>query len=56
MIVTPAGSDRAVIALARATGVQTGRVDAVRGPWPARDGSDRIELAAAVGVTSCRAT
>ena len=52
VIVTPAGSDRAVIALARATGAQTGRVNGVRGHWPARDGSDRIELVTAVGVAS----
>jgi hypothetical protein len=50
--ITPAGSDSAVIALARATGVQTGRVDGVRGSWPAREGGDRVELATAAGVAS----
>jgi hypothetical protein len=39
-----------LVAIARATGRITGRVDGVRGMWPARDGSGRIELATAGGV------
>jgi len=39
-----------LVAIARATGQVTGRVDGVRGMWPARDGSDRIELATSAGV------
>ncbi len=39
-----------LVAIARATGEVTGRVDGVRGVWRARDGTDRIELATAAGV------
>ncbi len=46
----PAGT--ALVAIARATGAITGRVDGIRGSWPARDGSDRVEVATASGVTS----
>ncbi|TMQ02860.1 MAG: hypothetical protein E6J91_49585, partial [Deltaproteobacteria bacterium] len=42
----------ALVAIARATGKVTGRVDGVRGAWPARDGSERIEVATAVGIAS----
>jgi hypothetical protein len=37
-------------AVARATGGITGRIDGVRGFWPARDGSDRLEVSTATGV------
>jgi hypothetical protein len=37
-------------ALARATGAITGRIDGVRGYWPARDGSDRLEVSTNAGV------
>ena len=37
-------------ALARATGAITGRIDAVRGYWPARDGTDRVEVSTPAGV------
>lgn len=40
----------ALIAIARATGRITGRVDGVRGVWPARDGGDGLELATEAGV------
>jgi outer membrane protein assembly factor BamB len=40
----------ALLAIDRATGKLTGRVDGVRGSWKARDGSDRIEVATAAGV------
>jgi hypothetical protein len=46
----PGTAGPALIALARATGKVTGRVDGVRGHWRARDGSDRIEIATADGV------
>lgn len=42
----------ALIAFARATGKVTGRVEGVRGWWPARDGTDRIEVATYGGVAS----
>jgi hypothetical protein len=44
----PAGP--ALVAIARATGKITGRVDGVAGSWPARDGSDRLEIAKPPGV------
>jgi hypothetical protein len=37
-------------ALARATGAIMGRIDDVRGYWPARDGSDRLEVSTNAGV------
>ena len=39
-----------LIALARATGAETGRVEGARGAWPARDGSPTLEIATAAGV------
>ncbi len=39
-------------AIDRATGKITGRLEEVFGHWPARDGSDRIEIATATGVAS----
>lgn len=39
-----------LVALARETGAVTGRVDGVRGYWPARDGSDHLEVATPTGV------
>lgn len=51
-LITPAGRDSTVIALARATGLQTGRVDGVRGTWPARDSAERVELVTATGIAS----
>ncbi len=42
----------ALFALDRATGAVTGRIDGMRGMWPARDGDDRIEVATASGVSS----
>jgi hypothetical protein len=49
-LATAAG--RSLIALARDTGALIGRVDGVLGWWPARDGSDRLEIATATGVAS----
>jgi len=46
----PAGP--ALVAIARATGKITGRLDGVRGFWPARDGSGRIEVTSAFGLAS----
>ncbi|HET9625244.1 MAG TPA: PQQ-binding-like beta-propeller repeat protein [Kofleriaceae bacterium] len=46
----PGASTAALIALDRATGKITGRVDGVFGAWPARDGSERLEVATARGV------
>ena len=48
----PASGGGALIALARATGSVTGRVDGVRGVWPARDGSAAVEVATFAGVAS----
>jgi hypothetical protein len=42
--------ETALIAIARATGKITGRVDGVRGAWRARDGSAAVEVATASGV------
>ncbi|MGE0869618.1 MAG: hypothetical protein AB7P03_13720 [Kofleriaceae bacterium] len=48
-----ARSDRFdLIAIDRATGATLGTVADVRGYWPARDGSDRIEVATVAGVAS----
>jgi hypothetical protein len=41
-----------LVALARDTGKITGRVDGVLGYWPARDGSDRVEVSTGAGVAS----
>jgi hypothetical protein len=37
-------------ALARDSGTIAGRIDGVRGYWPARDGTDRLEVSTAAGV------
>jgi hypothetical protein len=51
VVVTEAGqAGHALVAIARDTGKVTGRLDGVRGWWPARDGSDRLEVATARGV------
>ncbi|HEX4422582.1 MAG TPA: hypothetical protein VH165_31925, partial [Kofleriaceae bacterium] len=54
VVVTQAGAAGAagttLVAIARTTGRPTGRIDGVLGVWPARDGSDRLEIATAAGV------
>jgi hypothetical protein len=59
ILVSGAGAERhagsagaTLVAIARTTGKLTGWVDGVRGWWPARDGSDRLEIATALGVAS----
>lgn len=53
VVVTEAGAaGPAVVAIERATGKVTGRLDGIRGVWPARDGSGRIETASALGIAS----
>jgi hypothetical protein len=53
VVVTGAGAaGLAVVAIERATGKVTGRLDGIRGAWPARDGSGRIETASAIGIAS----
>jgi hypothetical protein len=53
VVVTEAGAGGlAVVAIERATGKVTGRLDGIRGAWPARDGSGRIEAASAAGIAS----
>jgi hypothetical protein len=42
--------DRALVAVARDGGAITGRVDGVRGWWPARDGGADLEIATTAGV------
>lgn len=55
VVVTESGpAGMALVALARATGKPSGRVDGIRGAWPARDGSERIEVATALGIASHR--
>ncbi len=41
-----------VVAMARATGKITGKVDGVRGWWPARGAADRLEVSTYAGVSS----
>jgi hypothetical protein len=45
-------SGTGLVAVARDTGLVTGRIDGLRGYWPARDGSDRIEISTPAGVAS----
>jgi len=53
VLVTESGAaGPALVAIARATGKVTGRVDGIGGAWPARDGSDRIEVTTARGLVS----
>ncbi len=53
VVVTETGvAGPAVVAIERATGKVTGRLDGILGAWPARDGSGRIEAASALGVAS----
>ncbi|NVB81698.1 MAG: hypothetical protein HOV81_25105 [Kofleriaceae bacterium] len=46
LVTTVQGGGTSLVALARETGEATGTIDGVRGYWPARDGSDRIEVSA----------
>lgn len=46
LVTTVHGGGTSLVALARETGESTGAIDGVRGYWPARDGSDRIEVSA----------
>lgn len=51
ILVTVAGpAGTALVALARDTGALTGTVEGVRGFWPARDGSERLEISTSSGV------
>jgi len=50
IVETPGAAGSTLIALARTTGRETGRVDGVRGWWPARTGPG-IEIATSTGVT-----
>ncbi|HUS28537.1 MAG TPA: PQQ-binding-like beta-propeller repeat protein [Kofleriaceae bacterium] len=43
-------SGTSLLAVARATGVVSGSIDGVRGYWPARDGSDKLEVSTSTGV------
>jgi hypothetical protein len=52
VLVRETGAGPAVVAIERATGKVTGRLDGIGGAWPARDGSGRIEAASALGVAS----
>ncbi len=47
-----AKADGALLSFARATGALSARVAEVRAWWPARDGSERIEIATTAGVAS----
>jgi len=51
IVETPGVAGSTLVALARATGVETGRVDGVQGWWPARTGPG-IEIATATGVAT----
>ena len=53
IVVTQAGEPGAglsMLSFARATGKLRARIDGVLGAWPARDGSDRVEVSTASGV------
>lgn len=51
VLVTESGpAGQSLVAIARATGKVAGRVDGVLGWWPARDGSERVEIATPAGV------
>jgi outer membrane protein assembly factor BamB len=51
VLVTVSGTNgTALVALARETGAVVGRIDGVHGFWPARDGSDRIEVSSTRNV------
>ncbi|MBA3454081.1 MAG: hypothetical protein H0T42_13385 [Deltaproteobacteria bacterium] len=50
IVETPGPASSTLIALARTSGKETGRVDDVRGWWPARSGPG-IEIATSTGVT-----
>ena len=51
IVKTPGPAGATLISLARATGKETGRVDGVRGWWPARSGPG-IEIATSTGVST----
>jgi len=51
IVETPGSAGSTLIALARATGKELGRVDGVQGWWPARTGSG-LEISTATGVTT----
>lgn len=51
VVVTESGpAGPSLVAIVRATGKVSGRVDGITGWWPARDGSERLEVATALGV------
>lgn len=50
LVRTPTEAGASWIALARATGAVTGRIDGVRGIWRARDGSERLEVSTFGGI------
>ncbi|HUJ60272.1 MAG TPA: hypothetical protein VLX92_17315 [Kofleriaceae bacterium] len=52
LVTTTDDAGTALVALARGTGQPTGRIEGVRGDWPARAGGDRLEVATAIGVAS----
>ncbi|HEY5920042.1 MAG TPA: hypothetical protein VIV11_00165 [Kofleriaceae bacterium] len=52
LVTTANASGTALVSLARDTGKPTGSVDGVRGYWPARDGSARIEVSTNAGVAA----
>lgn len=51
IVKTPGPAGSTLVALARATGKETGRVDGVRGWWPARSGTG-LEIATSSGVAT----
>jgi hypothetical protein len=52
LVTTASAAGTSLVALSRETGQPTGAIDGVRGFWPARDGSARLEISTDAGVAS----
>jgi hypothetical protein len=50
VVTTSSTTGTSLVSLARSTGTITGSIDGVRGYWPARDGSARLEVSTGAGV------
>jgi outer membrane protein assembly factor BamB len=50
VVTTSGAAGTSLVALSRETGKPTGTIDGVRGFWPARDGSARLEVSTDAGV------
>jgi len=50
LVTTSNATGTSLVSIARSTGAITGSLDGVRGYWPARDGSARLEVSTGAGV------